>query len=238
MGFMSWTSRAPLLSAIIACCFAIGGCARPEPEVAEPEPAQMQRVDRGPTSVKGELGGMNEYAVADTFERLQDPILDCVARGSTRVKELGGRFAISLRIDEEGKALWAYLSESTLGDRATERCVVDVARGATWPRPLGGEGLAQRSFDVDASVAPVEWEPEKVKSAMKHISREAARCKKGRRGRYVATAYVRPDGKVASAGVAPPSADKEEVADCVADALKGMRLRSPGRKSAKVTLEL
>lgn len=213
------------------------GCASAPPPVVEPEP-EIIKIDRGATSVEGELGGMNEDDVASTFQDLQSPIFACITQGASRVKELGGHFAISLRIDGKGSARWAYLSESTLGDRETERCILEVARNADWPKPLGGDGLAQRSFDVDPTVEPVAWKAEKVRSAMKHLSREVARCTKGKAKGFVATAYVAPGGRVKSAGIAPRNAEGEASADCVATAVQKVRLGSPGRRAAKVTFDL
>ena len=213
------------------------GCGSAKPVVVEAE-APVQVEARGASAVRGEIGGMNEDAVSATFAKLQEPIFACIADGATRVKELGGHFAISLRVDEEGKARWAYLSASTLGDQDTERCVLEIARAAEWPRPVGGEGLATRSFDVDAGVAPVLWEADKVRPVVKHLAKNAARCKKGKDGRFVATAYVRPDGRVKSAGVVPPSAAEQEVADCVAAQLEKLRVKSPGRRAAKLTFEM
>lgn len=190
--------------------------------------------------MESEIGGMNEEAVERAFARLADPMLACVAERSqaARVKELGGTFVVSLRVDREGRARWAYLDESTIGDREAERCIVDLARAAEWPRPVGGEGLASRSFDVDPAAAPVAWESKRVEPALKHAARSFARCRRGAAGSFVATAYVRPDGRVAAAGIAPPDADAEETADCLAEAVEKMRFGSPGRRAAKVTFEV
>jgi len=213
------------------------GCAATPVIVDEPlvEPV---KIDRGPTHMEQEIGGMNQEAVEATFTSIQPRVLDCVAQGATRVREIGGSFVISLRIDSAGKARWAHLAESTLGDRQTERCVLDVARETLWPQPLGGEGLARRQFEVDAGVEPVEWEPKKIKSAMARMIEKVAPCRKGQPGTFVATAYVRPNGRVFAAGVAPPRENAEDAADCVAKELQKMVFGSPGRKAAKVTFKL
>lgn len=230
------------LSGIVLAALA-SGCGSSTPLITEAAAPEIEKVDRGPSSFEGELGGMNEDDVASTFERLQKPILGCVAAGASRVSELGGHFSVSLRIDREGNVRWAYLNESTLGDRATERCVLELARNATWPKPLSGEGLAKRRFDVDPGEPPVEWKAEKVKGVRSHLARAVAKCTHNTKGsdkggRFVATAYVGPNGKVKSAGVAPPSAESESAADCVAEAVQGLKLRSPGRRAAKVTFEI
>lgn len=191
-----------------------------------------------PTQMESEIGGMNEDATVKAFERMGPAILDCVKQGTKRVKELGGTFVISVRIDREGTTKWAYLSESNLGDRATERCVLDLAKGHTWPKPVGGEGLANRTFQIDPETQPKELEPKRIKSALKYAVSSFAKCRKGTRGRFMATAYVRADGRVSTAGVAPPREDVEETADCFADAVKKMKFGSPGRRAAKVTFEV
>ena len=222
----------PLLLAISAL-----GCA-PKPAVVEAPMPEVVKIDRGPTRMEQEIGGMNQDAVEAKFTAIQPAVLDCVAQGATRVREIGGAFTISLRIDQQGRARWAHLAESTLGDRETERCVLDVARGAEWPRPVGGEGLARRQFAVDPGVEPVAWEPNRIKSAMKRMIEKVAPCRKGQPGRFVATAYVRPNGRVFAAGVSPPRENAEDAADCVARELQKMVFGSPGRKAAKVTFEL
>ncbi len=188
--------------------------------------------------MESEIGGMNAEAVERAFAELATPMLVCVTTRSQRLKELGGTFVVSLRIDREGHARWAYLDQSTLGDREAERCIVDLARSAAWPRPVGGEGLASRSFHVEPAAVPVAWESKRIKSALKHAAHSFARCRKGAVGSFVATAYIRPNGRVATAGIAPPDADAEDEADCLADAVGKMRFGSPGRRAAKVTFEV
>jgi len=231
--------RKLLVAALGVCfcaCSATGPAVQPQVDGAP----RIEKVDRGATHVEGELGGMNEEAVASKFESLKDPIFACVTDGAARVKELGGHFAISLRIDREGGVKTAYLAESTLGDRATERCVLDVVRKATWPKPLGGEGIAKRSFDVDAGVEPFAAKADRIKPAIAKLAQKINACKSGGRGHFVATAYVKPNGKVKSAGVAPPNADAEQASDCVVEAIQSLRLGpiAVGRRAAKVTFEI
>jgi len=194
-----------------------------------------EAIDRGATSVESEIGGMNEDDVDQAFATLKDPILACVEHRAARVKELGGHFQLALRIDREGHAVSAYLRESTIGDRETERCILDLARDATWPKPLGGEGLADRSFDVDPPAEPIMWDEKKVKRAVSTVAAGLRRCRRGADGDFTATAYVRPNGRVLAAGVAPPSAAGDEAVDCIVDTISKMRFASPGRRAAKVT---
>jgi hypothetical protein len=192
---------------------------------------------------------MNELEVARAFDRLARPIGRCIEAGASEVEPLGGHFEVSLRIDRAGKARWAYVSASTLGHRATERCIAEAARAHAWPRPVGGEGLASRSFDIEPGAPSTEWSERHVRKVVRGASAQLAKCKRAAPGRetparsakgtsappFVATAYVRPDGRVLSVGVAPPSEQGDPVADCLASALARLRFGSPGRRPAKVS---
>jgi hypothetical protein len=226
-------SFALCLSLLAVACAANPSTVAEAPPVLEPE-----RIDRGPTSMEGEIGGMNEEAVGHAFDELTAQVAGCVREGSERVREIGGKFVLSLRVDKSGNPRWAYLSESTLGDRDTEKCVLDLAKQRTWPKPLGGEGLASRTFEIDAGTEPINLEAKRVKGTVSAAAETLWRCRKGLNGSFVATAYLRPDGRVLTAGVAPPNETGEDAADCIAETIGKMRFRSPGRRPGKVTFEV
>jgi hypothetical protein len=233
--------RAPLMTrfAFLGVLLALAGCSASPPPVAEAPPApEPERIDRGPTSMEGEIGGMNEEAVGIAFDALQEDVAGCVKQGSERVREIGGRFVLSMRVDRSGNPRWAYLSESTLGDRDTEKCVLDLVKDRSWPKPVGGEGLASRAFEIDAGTEPVELEAKRVKGTVGAAAETLWRCKKGLDGSFIATAYLRPDGRVKSAGVAPPSEAGEAASDCIVETIAKLRFRSPGKRAAKVTFEV
>ncbi len=188
--------------------------------------------------MESEIGGMNEEAVERAFAGIQPQVLECVNEGAKRIKELGGHFELSLRIDREGEARWVYLRASTLGDRGVEKCIASVARAYSWPRPVGGEGLANRAFDIDAGRAPVEWEEKRVRRALELDAGKLARCRGRNTGSFRVTGYVRPDGKVVGVGVAPPDADSEEAADCIAETVGRWRFGYIGRRAAKFSVVL
>lgn len=228
------SSRLLVVGCLAVGSLAVAACAG-EPPPPPPAPAQPRREAKPPPEMESEIGGMNEEAVGRAFDALGEPIGACVAEGAKRVRELGGRFSISMRIDREGRVRWVYLADSTLGDRETERCILGKVREAAWPQPRGGEGLATRAFDIEPGAAPVVWEEKKIRKLVQKAAESFAKCKKGLGGGYVATAYVRRDGRVAAAGIATPDADREDEADCLAKAVGKLRFGSPGRRAAKVT---
>jgi hypothetical protein len=230
-----------LVSFILAAIVSVGcSSAPPPPPVAPPPPAPKSAPRPAPKAsptAESEIGGLNEEAMEKAFTALGGTIQNCLETGMQRVVTLGGQFKLALRIDRRGAARWAYLRESTLGDRDTEKCVLDAARAATWPRPLGGEGLAEKAYDFDAQVAPVALDTKRVRIEIARARKAAAACRQGVDGAFLATAYVRPDGRVLSAGVAPPNEQGEDVADCVVDAIRKTRFRPIGSR-AKVSFEI
>jgi hypothetical protein len=220
-----------MLAALLAACTST----IPAPVIREAAPVP-ERVGRGVTSMESEIGGLNEEAMDRAFASLE--VQRCLTEGSSRLSAIGGAFTLRLRIDREGGARWAYLSESTLGDRATEKCVIDLARGRSWPRPLGGEGLAEKAFAIDAPTAPVMLEEKRVVADVARARAAASTCRHGVSGSFFATVHVRPDGRVSAAGVAPPSERGEDVADCVVDAIRKLRFRPSAQRAAKVSFEI
>jgi hypothetical protein len=185
---------------------------------------------------------MNEEEVDATFSSSIGGLQRCVDRGAERVEFLGGAVSFYLKIDGSGKVNHVHLEHSTIGDRVTERCMLDTLRAKTWPKPVGGElGLARKSFSFDPPNdvrEPTFWEERDAAPGLKKVLEEVSKCKDGRDGDYEATLYVGTDGKVLSAGVAPPNEAGDAAVDCLVSVLEAASFPSPGSWPAKVTLRL
>lgn len=214
------------------------GCAAgPAETVAAPTPTVEP--ERPPDIVaEGEVGGLNEEDVETAFQSLQPEIVRCVEQGMTRIEGLGGSCTVALRITREGGARWAYLKESTLGDRETERCILDAVRVRSWPKPLGGEGEAEHSFVIEGLVPTTKWDWNRVRPMRRALDRATWPCLGRTRGRFNATLYLRWDGHVLGAGVATSSAVAEEKSDCLADALRTLKLGKQRSRLTKVTFRV
>lgn len=189
-----------------------------------------------------EVGGLNEEAVEAVFKSSVGALQRCLNQGSERVEFLGGAVAFFLKIDASGEVEHAHLESSTLGDRATERCMLKALRGLSWPKPVGGEvGLARKSFEFDAPNdvrPPTDWDETEIQPALRKLESALNDCKTGSRGTYQATAYVGADGNVLSAGVTPPDEAGEQAVDCLVDVLEQATFPSPGSWPAKVSFSL
>lgn len=228
-------------ASVFALLFAAAcGPASKEPAKQAPTAKTAEEPAPPPPAASSEIGGLNEEEVERSFGRMEEAIRTCFGAGSTKVSALGGHFKMKLRIDRQGALKWAYLAESTLGDRETETCLLTAARQKTWPLPVGGDGLAEKSFDLDPSSPPKELDPAKYKLAIALANKETAKCRKrGTWGaKFLVTAYLRIDGRPITLGIAPPNEKGEEVVDCMVKIIQKIKFGSTGRKVAKLGFEM
>lgn len=225
---------------LVAC----GGGEEPKTE-NDVKPVPTARPTAPHLSMQSEFGVIDENAANKVLAALAPAMQRCHTSNLGRIEYLAGDVKFTVRIGEDGRAKWTYLEQSDVGDRETERCIVGLLSGASWPRPEGGPQAELRSsfgFDAPGDVrAPDEWSADKIAAALgQHLS-ELEKCTEGTNARFKITAYVEPDGKggrVQAAGVATSSEKGAERVDCVADVVKKMKLPSPGGYAAKVRFEL
>jgi hypothetical protein len=191
--------------------------------------------------MKSELGSVDPSDIKKAFGALSDRFMDCQKSGIDRVEVLSGGVKFFVRIGEDGTAKWAYLEGSELGDRQTEKCLLDVVMGARWPKPDGGEAEARHGVELPLqSTRPAsDWSSDKVAGPLGKHGDAIDRCKEGATATFHATMYVGPGGKVLAAGVATSTKDGEDRADCLVGVLVKMKgLPSPGSWPAKVGFDL
>jgi hypothetical protein len=226
-----------------ALVIAVAGCGSnpPPPVKSEPKeaPAATQENASAPAA-RSEIGGLNEEAVARVFERMNEDVQNCFAKGTSKVGGFGGHIKMKLRINSEGALKYAYMSESSIGDRDTEKCLLDAARAKSWPLPVGGDGLAERAYDVDPPSPVKEIDPKRYKVALALVGKETAKCRKnGTWGKvFRVTAYLRYDGLPVTAGIAPPNEKGEDVVDCMVKIIKKVKFGGIGRRLGKMSFDL
>jgi len=212
----------------------------PTPKTADDTP-QTEEEQHSGVSVSSEIGGLNEEKVNAAFESSLKGLERCLNEGSSRVEFLGGSVSFFIKINLTGKVDGAYLEKSTLGDRDTEKCMLDALRSRKWPKPVGGEhGLARKSFEFDPPNdvrAPSDYDEGHLSKGLDKLSGKLASCKGGK-GSYEATMYVGTDGSVLAASVTPPDETGEDSVDCLVTTLKSGSFPSPGSWPAKVTFTL
>ena len=198
-----------LLLTLVAC-----GGSTPAPKAEDPSStpsptsAQPRRGNAGGMpSVSQELGSIDEGAVQKTFDRLQTKLEVCHEHGRRKVEFLSGDVKVFLRVGQDGRVRYGYLEGSTIGDRETESCILDVFSRADWPKPQGGEAEIRNGFGWSAGSErqPASWPAEKALNALGPDDRKAIdECKAGASGTYKVTGYVEPGEVEAPAVVEPP----------------------------------
>lgn len=235
------SARAVALAiAAAALATGCGGPPAPTTPPVDTSPAPGPGAGRG-VAVEAEIGALDEAKVRKAFERASADLLGCFKKGLERLPYLAGQVRFALRIDQTGHARVAYLKESTLGDHATEACMLDVAKRTSFPKPVGGrEGLAETTLDFPATGderPPVDWKPERLGGKLRAVKGAVASCRGKGAGPLRVTIYVDTDGKPVGVGVASADEKGAAASACVVGKLEAMTLPSPGSWPAKVTLE-
>jgi hypothetical protein len=232
---MRWTRSTCLLLAAAVCGT---DCSPPKPPETSVVDARPQADRKKKAQTWGELGVLDVRKVDDIFGGLKDSLSACFNRGN---KFSAGTILYAMRVDHQGRVKYAFAKETELADRSVERCMLDLLRKATWPIPDGGDdGLVEKpiTFPEREERPAEEWSQDRVLPALVKIKAKLQGCRAGNSGIFRATMIIEKSGKVASAGVAPPDDLGEAAVDCMVEALKTVKLPSPGSWPAKVGFEI
>jgi TonB family protein len=154
----------PVLLAALALTSALGtGCAsgadtrRAEAREAREERHShvQQATDSDDQSsqmtMQGEEGTLNESDVESALQAHVAEIRDCHNVGRRVPPRAGARVVLRLFVDAKGEVDDVAVLESSLGDKAMERCIADILLGVVFERPTGHKAT---TFDY-----PVEFRP-------------------------------------------------------------------------------
>jgi hypothetical protein len=182
-----------LASVALACG---GSTPPPKMEEAAKEEPREAKPSGGPT-IEQELGSIDERAVEKKFNDLQTKLETCHKKGRDRVDYLAGDVKVFLRVGKDGRVRYSWFEESTIGDRDTEKCILELFGATDWPKPQGGEAEVRNGFGWPAGGErpPTSWGPEKVSGALegdKDTKHAVGKCKTGVKGEFRVTAYVEP----------------------------------------------
>jgi hypothetical protein len=236
---MRQARRAGSLLSCAVLCAACGSTQKPEAAPAERSAGAEAGSQRPRMEVEGLMGTIPERKILATLEPKLPSFQRCFERAAARVELIGGRMELYFRVGLDGRVEWVYPRTSTVGDRGTEQCLLEIAKAARFPEPKGG-GAAELAwgFEIDAPDGvrpPVAWDEAHIESTLRaeHATLEAC----GALG-WVVTAYVAPGGKVMAAGASAPSHEAEGGIDCVLRAVRGWSLPDPGSYPAKVSFRV
>ena len=236
---MSLRTVATLLLLSLAAC---GGPPPKPPEVAAAPP--LPRPSGPRLGMTAELGQIDEAATIKTFDRVRPTLMSCYTAGLGRLEYLAGDVKFFMRVKADGHVHWVFLEQTTLGDRTTEKCMLDALTATQWPLPEGGEAEVHQGLGFDPppdARPPTSWGSDRVAAALGKHAKDVAACKQGDSGTFQVTAYVEhkaPGGHILSSGSTAPTAASAGKVDCLLGVVNELRVPSPGSYPAKVSFTL
>ena len=187
--------------------------------------------------IQGLMGTIDADEVRMTIEPKLTRFMRCFSRRYNDIEILGGHIHMNFRVDVEGNVLWVFPNESTIGDRETERCLVETAAAIRFPRPRGGEAEFGYPLDLDPPEdvrPPVAWGESSISDVLEANRGSLRECGSG----YSVTMYIGPGGEVMAAGAAADERTGAENLDCVTDAVSQWEMPDPGSYPAKVSFSI
>ncbi len=225
-----------------------------QPAERDPEPVHTSGTGTTPAGepvttedgmeIEGILGTMAPATVSRAMAQRMDRFSACFAQRYDVLPVLGGAAQLSFRVRQDGTVRWVHLTESNVGDRETERCVLGVASGMRFsPGPVGGEAEFQDTLELQAPDdvrPPVTWQPSRLRATLREHGAALRLCSVPGDNLRV-TVYVDPGATVAAVGASfvptDPSVDSQAALDCVTQAVARWGFPDPGSYTAKVTFE-
>jgi hypothetical protein len=156
---------------------------------------------------------------------------------------LGGHVSIHWEIHRDGTITAVKLAESDLGAWPIEKCLLEIARGATFGKPIGGDADFSIPLDFSSKGRPALWDEDQALKAVggQLAALDACAKAKGVKGPapedVTVTLYVGPQGKAQSVGFASPRSVLDETwAECAEKAALAWRLPDPKGAVAKLAV--
>lgn len=252
---------------------ACGGSATPKPA---PEPTISARPttrvpieddsepETGVTMINAR-GHMERAAIEAGLAPHTQAMSDCYTTKLAKRRWLGGHVELHWDIAKDGTITAVKLADSNLGARPIEKCLVDIARGAEFGKPVGGDADFMLPLDFSATGGPQVWEEDQAIKAVGGQLAGLAACEKppkpaphARKAKPPAdadgakelpklkyavpddvtiTLYLGPQGKALSVGFASPtSVIVDEWAACAEKVALAWRLPDTGGHVAKLAV--
>jgi hypothetical protein len=228
----------------LTTAIALVACGKPPEDMAsapaaETSGAEPTRDEANDLSVSGLRGTLSQHEIQNALEPRMPKFSRCVQRRAGEVEWVAGSMEFQFRVALDGRVAQVYPSQSNMGDRETERCMLEVAQGTRFPPPHGGEAEFSWSLEVPLDPdlrEPVAWtavEAGEVLAQALPVLKE--QCPGGP---YRVTTFVDTEGKVVAAGVATPEEASAGQLDCVVQQVQGLSFASPGSYAAKLRFEV
>lgn len=237
--YLNWFIQSFLIVPMITLSLtACGGASKKE---SVPDYSLMSE-EKKPSSegmeVSGILGTIPTYMIQERMQFELSNFEQCFHDRTTTVEFLAGHIEMYFRVRLDGDVRWVYPRQSTIGDRATELCLLKIAEQVRFTKPRGG-GEAEFAWGFEMQPIedirpPVDWEENRLIDIVTNNAASIRNCNIGKAS-YSVTAYVAPGGKVIEAGIATSDQSDTSAFDCIVNAVQSWKMPDPGSYPAKVS---
>jgi hypothetical protein len=218
------------------------GPAEPVAPRATRVPIEDEELEDG-VEIISARGRMDPAVVEAGIEPHKADLGACYTSRVGRRRWLGGHVSIHWDIQRDGTITAVTLAESDLGAWAIEKCLLDIARGATFGKPIGGDADFSLPLDFSAKGRSVTWDEDQSLRAVGGQLAKLDACAKAKGVKGPApedvtiTVYVGPQGKAQSVGFASPRSVLDDAwAECAEKAALAWRLPDPRGTIAKLAV--
>jgi hypothetical protein len=228
----------PALLAAVAALAAAACGGKPAQPAAPAEPVGRRvpvedEVEDG-VEVTSSKGRMDPAVVETGIGPHKEALGDCYMSRVAGRRWLGGRVSLHWDIQRDGTISAVKLAESTLGAWPIEKCLLEIARAATFGKPIGGDADFSLPLEFSPTGKVDVWDEDRSLRAVggQVAKLDACAKAKGVKGPMpedvTITVYVGPQGKAQSAGFSSAASVLEDAwAECAEKAALAWRLPDP-----------
>ena len=229
---------------------ALAACGGSTPKKAEEPVVSSKPTTRVPVeepeeegvTIVNARGRMERDAIEAGLEPHNQSLIDCYMTNVGKRRWLGGHVVLHWDIKKDGTVTAVKLAESDLGNWPIEKCLLEVARAATFAKPIGGDADFQVPLDFSAKGRLVTWEEDQGLKAVGgqtvKLDACAAKGKVPVPNEVTITLYVGPAGKAQSVGFSSAATVIDDKwGDCAEKAALAWRLPDPKGVVAKLAIK-
>lgn len=250
------------LALVLSACGGSSTPAKAPDPVVSPTPTTRQIIEDDSEPEEGVTivstrGRMDPAVVEAGIAPHKEALSACYTENLDRRRWLGGQVMLWWDVDKEGTVTGVHLHETepgtSLGNWEIEKCILDVARQATFGKPIGGAADFQIPLEFTAKGRLVTWDDDQALRAVggqTTLIDECAHPKRPKKaprkpidrlvapkGPITITVYVGPGGKAQSVGFAGKPTIDEKWAECAVKAAMAWRLPDPKGIVAKLAIQ-
>ncbi len=211
----------------------------PKEQIAEAPPGKTTESEGPDDGMKvggdGILGQLDEEVVGRVLQPKLEEFSGCFNKHK-KLQYVGGQIALKFRVARDGSVKkLGYASD--LGSWAVERCVLEVAKAVSFPKPKGGEA----EFEYPAAFRPKQrhqvWDADRISADVHKHERQLKGCA-GAPKSYALTWYIGAGGKTTSVGFSSPEPwgnGMDAFGECVVEKARSWRFTDPLGEITKAT---